>query len=98
MQLSTIINEILKEQKDSFTPFYADIVLLNGNIQIRALHIVEFDPHTKILKGITSAEEYRYPREEREPEYCYLKLSEIKELNCPYLDLRYYSKKNLQYS
>jgi hypothetical protein len=44
-----------------------------------------------IIKGLTQQEEYSYPREGRVPQYCYLMISEIKEIYCTDLELEHSS-------
>jgi hypothetical protein len=89
--MESIVNQILVQQEEINHKLLVDIRLFNGNILLRSFHIVEINSSKEIIKGLTAQEEYSYAREGREPEYCRLKFSEIKELNCPELELQYHA-------
>jgi hypothetical protein len=92
MKTVEIIQNILSEQMHSFTHIPADIRLSNGNILLRSFRIYEVDLDHQHVVGLTLQEEYAHTRENREPVYCTLKLSEIKEILCPELDIYYPSE------
>jgi len=90
MELSKMIELILKEQRQSFPSIIpVDIKIANGNIILRSFHLHRFDEQNNIIEGITFQEEYIHAREERSPIYCTLKLSDIKELYCEAMDLHF---------
>jgi hypothetical protein len=87
MNSSTYINQILSLEQKGKSKVPVDLKLVNGNILLRSFHILEFDESKMIIKGLTQQEEYSYPREGRVPQYCYLMISEIKEIYCTDLEL-----------
>jgi hypothetical protein len=87
--MESIVNQILVHQEEIKNKVHVDIRLFNGNILLRSFHIVKINAAKRIIKGLTAEEEYAHPREGREPQYCVLKFSEIRELNCPELELQY---------
>jgi hypothetical protein len=89
MELIHIIQLILSEQISSLRPIPVDIKITNGNIMTRSFHIIEFDSHKNIIRGLTLREEYAYTKEERDPVFGYFSVNEIKELYCEYLNLHY---------
>lgn len=89
MKLPGLIENILKEQDNRFSPIPVDITISNGNILLRSFYIYSFDLENKLIQGLTQQEKYGYTREGRDPVYCFLKLDEVKELICPDLDLEY---------
>ena len=89
--MESIVKEILAQQEEIKHKLFVDIRLSNGNILLRSFHIVEMNTAKGIIKGLTAEEEYAHAREGRKPQYCILKVSEIKELNCPELELQYYA-------
>ncbi|MFL5729875.1 MAG: hypothetical protein ACJ75J_10350 [Cytophagaceae bacterium] len=89
--MEAIVNQILAQQEDINHKLLVDIRLFNGNILLRSFHITDLDPHGERIYGLTAQEEYSHAREGREPEYCILRFSEIKELNCPELELQYHA-------
>lgn len=91
MKLVNIVQDILKYQEKRHRKMEADIVITNGNILLRAFHIVSFNKTANSLKGLTAQEEYAAAREDRDPVYCYLPLDEIKEINVPEMDVYYSS-------
>ncbi|MBX9851422.1 MAG: hypothetical protein K2X86_06640 [Cytophagaceae bacterium] len=95
MKILDIIQQIIKEQENSFQPIPVDIRIFNGNILLRSFRIYEVDFAQNTLIGLTLQEEYAHARENREPIDCILKISEIKELICPELDLYYSSEPDM---
>jgi hypothetical protein len=89
MKLINVIETVLKDQSNGSRKVDVDVKISNGNILLRSFHIYDIDLRNRLLKGLTSQEEYAHAREGREPVYCYLKLDEIKELIVPELDLEY---------
>lgn len=89
--MESIVNQILVQQEEIKHKLLVDIRLFNGNILLRSFHIVKMNSARGIIKGLTAEEEYAHAREGREPQYCVLKFSEIKELNCPELELQYHA-------
>ena len=87
--MEAIVNQILAQQEETGHKILVDIRLFNGNILLRSFHILGLDPGTEIITGITAQEEYAHAKEGRDPQYCVLEFSEIKELSCPELDLEY---------
>ncbi|HXA02883.1 MAG TPA: hypothetical protein VNW99_12890, partial [Cytophagaceae bacterium] len=81
--MESIVNQILVQQEEINHKLLVDIKLFNGNILLRSFHIIDLDSTKGIIKGLTAQEEYAHAREGKEPEYCVLGVSEIKELNCP---------------
>ena len=89
--MESLVKQILLQQREINHKLLVDIRLFNGNILLRSFHITEMNPVKGIIKGLTAQEEYSHAREGREPEYCMLRFSEIKELNCPELELQYHA-------
>jgi hypothetical protein len=87
--MESLVNQILAHQEETGCKLLVDIRLFNGNILLRSFHITDMNPAKGIIEGLTAQEEYAHAREGREPEYCVLKFSEIKELSCPELELHY---------
>ena len=77
--LESTLRNILDSQKDSKIP--VDIVLNNGNIQLKEFHILEFDDRVGKIKGLTRLEEYSHVREGRAPVFCQFALNDIKDLH-----------------
>lgn len=82
MSLITDIKFLLKEQEIRNVKIPADLVLTNGNILLRAFHILQLDSKNSVITGLTQQEEYSYLRENRKPVYCQFKINDIKELIC----------------
>ena len=89
--MESIINQILAQQEEINHKLLVDIRLFNGNILLKCFHIIEVNSAKGIIKGLTAQEEYSHAREGREPEYCRLRFSDIKELNCLELELQYHA-------
>lgn len=89
MKLPELVEIVLQEQNNRFRPIPLDITIINGNILLRSFHVLEFDPSSQLIKGLTQQEEYSHAREGREPVYCYLKINEIKEIKCQDLGIEY---------
>jgi hypothetical protein len=87
--MESIVNQILAQQEESSHKLLVDIRLFNGNILLRSFHILGLDSGSEMITGITAQEEYAHAKEGRDPQYCVLEFSEIKELSCPELDLEY---------
>jgi len=87
--ITDYINIILKEQHKKHRHVLVDIILLNGNISLRYFRIHLYDKKTKVIKGMTWQEEYSFLREDRDPVYCNLHVSEIKSLKCEEVKIDY---------
>lgn len=83
------IHHVLKKQKSRKRHIPVDLVMVNGNILLREFRLYDYDKKQKQLKGLTHREEYSHPREDREPVYCILHLSEVRNLYCPELGIDY---------
>lgn len=89
MQLINVLDSVLKDQQKRFRKSMVDITLVNGNILLRSFHVYDIDLENEVLTGLTAQEAYAHSREGREPVYCHLKFSEIKELSVPELGVEY---------
>jgi hypothetical protein len=91
MNSATYIKQVLTLQAKGKNKVPVDLKLVNGNILLRSFHILEFDESKMKIKGLTQQEEYSYPREGRNPEFCYLDINEIKEVYSTDLELEHSS-------
>ena len=73
--------DILKKQETKVHHIALDLILLNGNIQLKCFRLYDFDEKENVIKGMTMQEEYSYLRENREPAFAYFTLKEIKSLD-----------------
>ncbi len=98
MDLKEYIKRIISEQSNNtaLLPMYeylpVDVVLRNGNIILKSFKLIALEGQT--IKGLTRQEEYSAPREGRSPVYCFLEISEIKDLTCPYLEIDFALQKS----
>lgn len=88
MNKATLIKRIISLQQSEKKQFPVDLVLKNGNLQVRSFLIVGFDNIKKELKGITRLEAYSSLRENRKPSYCLLKVTDIKEIVSPEVEFQ----------
>ena len=95
MNSATYIKNVLTLIEKGKSKVPVDLKLTNGNILLRSFHILELDEEKMILKGLTQQEEYCHVREGRDPEYCFLNLSEVKEIYCLDLELEHYSEQKV---
>jgi hypothetical protein len=63
-----------------------DLVLKNGNLQVRAFQIVKFDQVAGVIEGLTRHEVYSSLREKRDAVIGKFTLSEIRDLFCEEID------------
>lgn len=75
------IRDIIEKQRAKVHHIPVDLILLNGNITLKAFRIYTFDERHQTIKGMTMNEEYSYLRENREPVFAVFPLTEIKELD-----------------
>lgn len=82
MDKLNLIKEVLSDQKEEGRLIPLDLTLKNGNLLVRGFQVLDLDEKKREIKGITKLESYTSSREKREPVYCFLKLSEIKDVTC----------------
>lgn len=80
MEIKEFLIDLLEKQASKHTPIAVDIILLNGNIELKAFRIYEFDSRKNMVKGMTLQEEYAYLKEDRVPVMASFKTSEIKNI------------------
>ena len=80
MEILEDIEFLLRKQNSKNTKIPVDLVLNNGNINLRLFHLIDYDGSTSTIKGLTQQEEYSYVREYRDPVFCYIGLDDVKEL------------------
>lgn len=71
------LKELIEKQSAKHLPIAVDIVLFNGNIELKAFRIYEL-MKKETLKGMTLQEEYAYTKEQRSPVIAVFRISEIK--------------------
>jgi hypothetical protein len=91
MNSATYIKQVLSLGQKGKNKIPVDLRLVNGNILLRSFHLLELDENKMMIKGLTQQEEYSYPREGREPQYCFFHINEIKEIYCTELELEHSS-------
>jgi hypothetical protein len=91
MNSATYIKQVLALEQKGKNKVPVDLKLVNGNILLRSFHVLVFDETNMMIKGLTQQEEYSYPREEREPQYCFFNINDIKEIYCTELELEHSS-------
>jgi hypothetical protein len=77
---NTFLVELIEKQSIRHLPIAVDIVLFNGNIELKAFRVYEFDEKNSKIKGMTLHEEYAYQKEDREPNMAIFHVNEIKSI------------------
>lgn len=74
----SFIQDLLQKQVLKRYPIPVNVVLNNGNIELKGFRIYDFNDETKIVKGMTLQEEYASVRENRKPVFAFFTLDDIK--------------------
>ncbi|MFN8416843.1 MAG: hypothetical protein U0U66_10990 [Cytophagaceae bacterium] len=74
------LKELIEKQSIKHLPIAVDIILANGNIELKAFRIYEYDDKRNIVKGMTLQEEYAFMKEHRKPVCAIFKIVEIKSI------------------